>query len=48
MRENIESITATPKGESELEVRFQQISNHWNKVMLPVVEQTTRTDDNLL
>ena len=48
MRDKIEKITATSHGESELEQEFQQISNHWNKVQLPLVEQAIKTDENLL
>jgi energy-coupling factor transporter ATP-binding protein EcfA2 len=48
MREQIEHITSTSQGESELEADFQKITNHWNKVQLAVVEQPIRTDDNLL
>ena len=47
MRDKIEKITATSHGESELEQEFQQISNHWNKVQLPLVEQAIKTDENL-
>jgi phage shock protein A len=48
MREQIEHITATSQGESELEADFQKISNHWNKVQFAIVEQPIRTEDNLL
>lgn len=48
MRDKIESITATSHGESELEVKFQQISNHWNKVQIPLVDQQVKTDDTVL
>ncbi|OHS99238.1 Dynein heavy chain family protein [Tritrichomonas foetus] len=48
MKDKIESITATSHGESELEAEFQQISNHWNKVQLPLVDQQIKTDETLL
>lgn len=48
MRDKIESITATSHGESDLEVKFQQISNHWNKVQIPLVDQQAKTDDTVL
>jgi hypothetical protein len=48
MREKIIRITATSQGESELEVKFQQITSDWNKVLLPIIEQTTRSEDNLM
>lgn len=48
MSEKIEQITSTSQGESELEAEFLSISNHWNKVQLPLVEQQIKSDETLL
>jgi len=43
----IKRITQTSQGESNLESQYQMINNHWNKVILPIIKNQSKSDENL-
>lgn len=48
-KDRIQQITTTSIGESELEQEFLKITNHWNKVQLPVADSPSKmTEETLL
>lgn len=47
-KEQIDEITATSQGESELECEFLDISNYWNKVQMPLAETQIKSEETLL